>query len=76
MYNELGRLIEGTKRLSQHMIGLAIAMEIRAPLNYAIAAYDGDVMTVYPYQPSPVEVPADIGGGLTTHIIDTLTVYP
>ncbi|MGS1108916.1 phage tail protein I [Achromobacter anxifer] len=76
MYNELGRLIEGTKRLSQHMIGLAIAMELRAPLHYAIAAYDGDVMTVYPYQPSPVEVPADIGGGLTTHIIDTLTVYP
>jgi phage tail P2-like protein len=76
MYQELGRLIDGTKRLSQHLIGLAIAVEVRAPVNYCIASYDGDVMTVYPYQPQPVEVATATSAALATHIIDTLTVYP
>lgn len=76
MYYELGRLIDGTKRLSQHLVGLAIAVEVRAPLNYGIASYDGDEMTVYPYQPEPVEVQGGVRVGLATHIIDTLTVYP
>lgn len=76
MYYELGRLIEATKRLSQHLVGLAIAVEVRSPMNYGIASYDGDEMTVYPYQPQPVEVPAAVSAGLATHIIDILTVYP
>lgn len=76
MYYELGRLIDCTKRLSQHMVGLAIAVEVRAPLNYGIASYDGDEMTVYPYQPQPVEVQASVSAALATHIIDILTVYP
>lgn len=76
MYYELGRLIDSTKRLSQHMTGLAIAVEVRAPLNHCVASYDGDEMTVYPYQPQPVEIAAAIPAALATHIIDTLTVYP
>ncbi len=76
MYHELGRLIEGTKRLSQHMVGLAIAVELRTPVNFGVVSYDGDEMTVYPYQPQPVEVPAGTSACLATHIIDTLTVYP
>jgi phage tail P2-like protein len=76
MYYELGRLIDGTKRLSQHLIGLAIAVEVRAPVNYGVASYDGDVMTVYPYQPQPVEIQAGVSTGVATHIIDILTVYP
>lgn len=76
MYYELGRLIDSTKRLSQHLIGLAIAVEVRAPLQHCVASYDGDVMTVYPYQPQPVEVAVGVSAVLATHIIDTLTVYP
>ncbi|MCP2517039.1 phage tail protein I [Achromobacter mucicolens] len=76
MYYELGRLIDCTKRLSQHMVGLAIAVEVRAPLIHGIASYDGDEMTVYPYQPQPVEVQASVSAALATHIIDILTVYP
>lgn len=76
MYYELGRLIDGTKRLSQHLVGLAIAVEVRAPVNYGVASYDGDVMTVYPYQPQPVEIQAGACASLATHIIDILTVYP
>ncbi|RSE76656.1 phage tail protein I [Achromobacter denitrificans] len=76
MFSELARLIESTKRLSQHLVGLAIASEVRVPINYCVSSYDGDVMTVYPYQPAPVEVSAVIATSLATHLIDTITVYP
>ncbi|WP_164855677.1 phage tail protein I [Bordetella avium] len=76
MYYELGRLIDSTKRLTQHMTGLEIAVELRAEVNYSLATYDGDVMTVYPYEPSPIDVVTTAESGLVTHIIDTLTVYP
>lgn len=76
MYSELERLILGTKRLSQHMTGLTIAAEVRARLSFNVAAYEGDILTVYPYMPGPVEVLANVASSIATHIIDTLTVYP
>lgn len=76
MYFELERLIEVTKRLSQHMLGLAIAAEVRGSLNVNVASYEGDTLTVYPYVPGPIEVRAHVATALATHIIDTITVYP
>ncbi|OZI23021.1 phage tail protein I [Bordetella genomosp. 9] len=76
MYVELERLIDDAKRLSQHMTGLAISLEVRAPMNIAVAAYDGDELTVYPYQTERVDVPMAIPFGVREHSIDTLTVYP
>jgi len=46
MHAELARIINATKRLSQHLIGLAIAAEVRGSMNVCVASYDGDVMTV------------------------------
>ncbi|MBB1625183.1 phage tail protein I [Achromobacter sp. UMC71] len=76
MYAELERLIDDAKRLSQHMTGLAISLEVRAELNHAIAAYDGDELTVYPYQPERIDVQTVIPYGVREHLIDTMTVYP
>lgn len=76
MYRELERLIDDAKRLSQHLTGLAIAAEVRAAANYCVAAYDGDVMTVYPYQPDDIEVFVTPLAALADHTTDTLTVYP
>ena len=76
MYFELERLIEVTKRLSQHMIGLQIAAEVRGPVNVNVAAYDGEVITVYPFDAPPVEVKVAIASVAAAHIIETITVYP
>ena len=76
MYAELLRLIEDAKRLSQHMTGLSIAAEVRAALLMNVATYDGDELTVYPYQPERIDVHALIPYGVREHLIDTMTVYP
>jgi len=76
MYAELERLIDDAKRLSQHMTGLAISLETRAEMNHAVATYEGDELTVYPYQPQRIDVPAALSIGVREHSIDTLTVYP
>ncbi|WP_459614360.1 phage tail protein I [Bordetella sp. 2513F-2] len=76
MYAELERLIDDAKRLSQHLIGLAITLEVRTEANHAVASYDGDVLTVYPYQPTEISVSAMTSYGVRDHTIDTLTVYP
>lgn len=76
LYYELERLIDDAKPLSRHLAGLEITSEVRSTLNYGIASYHGDELTVYPYQPKPIEVSASSSAGLATHIIDMLTVYP
>lgn len=76
MYFELERLIEVTKRLSQHMIGLDIAAEVRGQVNVNVAAYDGESITVYPFDAPAVEVLGAIASVAAPHIIETITVYP
>lgn len=77
MYHQLERLIEDTKRLSQHMTGLTIVAEVRGGLRVGVTTYCGDVLTVYPYAPGDIEVrvrtPIALG---IHHTIDTMTVYP
>lgn len=76
MYAELERVIDDAKRLSQHMTGMAISLEVRAELNHAIATCDGDELTVYPYLPQRIDVPTAFPFGVREHSIDTMTVYP
>lgn len=75
MYQELERVIDDAKPLARHLVGLAISLESRGPINIGVAAYLGDIMTVYPYTPSEIVVTgiAALGGG--THTIDTLTIW-
>lgn len=76
MYFELERLIEVTKRLSQHMIGLQVAADVRGQVNVNVAAYEGEEITVYPYDAPAVEVLGAIASVAAPHIIETITVYP
>ncbi|AOB29906.1 phage tail protein [Bordetella sp. H567] len=76
LYYELERLIDDAKPLSRHLIGLSITMQTEAQVNYAVAAYDGDTMTVYPYIPEELVATATAAPAIGQHIIDTVTVYP
>lgn len=76
MYQELERLIADAKRLSQHMTGLAINVESRGAMRIAGTALLGDVITVYPYSPEPVEVAGAYFYAGAAHLVDTITVNP
>lgn len=77
MYEALTLLIDDAKPLSRHLTGLAISLEARGPVTVGAAVMDGETLTVYPYAPGPIEVssPTLVTGG-TSHLIDTLSVYP
>lgn len=74
MYQELERLIDDAKRLSQHMTGLAISVESRGAVSIAGTALLGDVVTVYPYSPEPITVGGSAFHAGAVHLIDTITV--
>lgn len=77
MYQELTWLIDDAKPLSRHLAGLAIGLEVRGRTYMGAAAIDGEILTVYPYAPGPIEVSSQallFGGAV--HSIDTMSVYP
>lgn len=77
MYESLTLLIDDAKPVSRHLIGLAIVLEARGSVYLGAATSDGEILTVYPYEPGPIEVSASallFGGAL--HSIDTMSVYP
>lgn len=74
VYRELERLIADAKPCSRHMTGLAINLQSSGAGYCYAGCYGGDVMTVYPWMPSVVEVNGSHYGGAATHIIDTLEV--
>mgnify|MGYP002712557683 CR=1 FL=1 len=77
MYQELSWLIDDAKPLSRHLVGLAIGLEVRARPYIGAASTDGEILTVYPYAPGPIEVSSSalLFGG-AEHSIDTMSVYP
>ncbi|MBD9483903.1 phage tail protein I [Pseudomonas sp. PDM14] len=77
MYQELTWLIDDAKPLTRHLVGLAIGLEVRGTTYIGAAAMSGETITVYPYEPGPIEVgaPALLFGG-AAHIIETTSVYP
>ena len=76
MFLEMERLIADAKPVSRHMTGLAIYLESRGTLQAGVAAYHGDVMTVYPWIAEIIEVRGALLQAGTSHTIDTLTIYP
>lgn len=76
MYQELERLISDAKPLTRHLTGLAISLETGGPLQLGAACYQGDELTIYPYQPDAIEVASPTWLGGITHTIDTLTIQP
>ena len=77
MFESLSLLIDDAKPVSRHLIGLAISLETRGATYIGAAALHGDITTVLPYEPGPIEVsaPAILQGG-GAHIIDIMSVYP
>ena len=57
--------------------GLAIGLEVRGRPYIGAASTDGEILTVYPYAPGPIEVSSSalLFGG-AEHSIDTMSVYP
>lgn len=77
MYQELTWLIDDAKPVSRHLVGLAIGLEVRGRPYIGAASTDGEILTVYPYAPGPIEVSSSalLFGG-AEHSIDTMSVYP
>lgn len=77
MYESLVLLIDDAKPVSRHLTGLAISLEVRGAAYVAAVAIEGEIVTVYPYEPGPIVVSgtALLARG-TPHIIDILSVYP
>ncbi|WP_197372842.1 phage tail protein I, partial [Ralstonia pseudosolanacearum] len=74
MYAELERLIDDAKPCSRPMLGLQISLEVRGTQATSAAAYLGDVLTVYPYEPPDIVVSGTAAVSAASHAIDTLTV--
>ena len=56
MYQELTWLIDDAKPLTRHLVGMAIGLEVRGTTYLGAAVTEGDTLTVYPYEPGPIEV--------------------
>ncbi|MDR7024231.1 phage tail protein I [Pseudomonas peli] len=77
MYDSLVLLIDDAKPVSRHLVGLVISLEARGTIYIGAAAMDGEVLTVFPYAPGPIEVSSQtlLFGG-AEHSIDIMSVYP
>lgn len=73
-FEELERLIDDAQPLARHMIGLAIKLEVRGAFHVAAASYSGDDLTVYPFEPGPINVGGLMHTGIGEQIIDTMSV--
>lgn len=76
MYQEMERLIEDAKPLSRHIVGLAISVDTTGPIIVGAAAHLGEELTIYPYTPAEVVVTGSTATFGTSHVIDTMSVYP
>lgn len=76
MYLELERSIDDAKPVSRHLLGLAISMETRGKVTIGVTSLFGDELTVYPYNPGPIEVGGNLYSAGIEHTIDTVSIYP
>lgn len=74
-YQELTRLIDDAKPVSRHLIGLDISLETRIPAYQAVALNDGDLLEVFPWEASDIDV--HLGGFnlVNDHTLDILDIY-
>lgn len=73
-FAELERLIDDAKPLTRHLVGLAIKLESRGACYVGATSYGGDELTVYPFDPGPIEVGGPMHACLGQHTIDTVSV--
>lgn len=76
MYAELERVINDAKPCSRHLTMLTISMETRGVIPVAAAAYDGDIMTVYPYFPDSIESSMTAYARAAVQVTDTMEIFP
>ncbi|ROT46079.1 phage tail protein I [Pusillimonas sp. NJUB218] len=76
VYRELERLIDVTKPLSRHMLGLSITLLSRGTCYVGAATFLGDTTTVYPPDPKDIQISSVPAYQAATHIIDILSVRP
>jgi phage tail P2-like protein len=74
MYHELERVIADAKPCSRHLIGLSITLDANGTVPVAVASYDGDELTVYPYTPELISVGGPVYSGAAVHLIDLTEV--
>ncbi|MDU6431693.1 MAG: phage tail protein I [Pantoea sp.] len=73
-YQELERLISDAKPCSRHLLGMSINLQVNGETRIAVASYDGDDFTVYPYTPDAISVSGPVYGGAAVHVIDLMEV--
>lgn len=76
VYAELERLIDETKPLSRHMMGLNITLLSHGTVYVGAATFLGDTTTVYPPSPQDIEIHSAPSIRGATHLIDTMIVSP
>lgn len=74
-YQELTHLIDDAKPVSRHLLALDISLETLIPAYQAVSVFDGEVMEVYPWEASDIDVYLGSFHLVNEHITDTLDVY-
>ncbi|MBC3410276.1 phage tail protein I [Pseudomonas sp. SWRI51] len=74
-YQELSRLINDARPVSRHMLGLDISLETRVPAYQVAPSFDGEVIEVYPWEASDIDVSVGAYELMTDHTIDLLEIY-
>lgn len=74
-YQELTHLIDDAKPVSRHLLALDISLETLIPAYQAVSVIDGEVMEVYPWEASDIDVYLGSFHLVNEHITDTLDVY-
>jgi phage tail P2-like protein len=74
-YQELTRLIDDAKPVTRHLLGLDISLETRVPAYQAVPVFEGELLEVYPWEASDIDVQVGAYNLLTEHTQDLLDVY-
>lgn len=74
LHAALERVINDAKPLSRHMVGMSLTLATKARHAVSAVAQLGDEVTVYPFVPPAMSVPAQQAAMGAVHVIDTLTI--
>lgn len=74
-YLELSRLIDDARPVSRHMLGLDISLESFVPAYQAVPSCEGEVIEVYPWEASDIDVDVGAYEALADHTTDLLEIY-
>lgn len=75
MYAALTLFIEDAKPASRHLTGLAINLEVRGSAYIASKLLEGEILTIYPYNPEVIEMRGFALQNAIIHSIDIVSLY-